>query len=78
MAFGENQGRLDLTARFLLPRRSGFFGVEPVAAIGALTFEGYTGRFRLFRDERGEINVHRNPGRSLVPGELGSPSRGKA
>lgn len=49
MAFLENQGRLDLNARFLLPRRSIsiFFGVEPVGYIGVLTFDGYTGRFRL-------------------------------
>jgi hypothetical protein len=72
MAFLENQGRSDLNARFLLPRRSIFFRVEPVRDIGALTFEGYTGRFHLLRDERGEINVHRNSGQRLVLGELGA------
>ena len=61
MAFLENQGRLDLNARFLLPYRSGFFGIEPVSDIGVLTFEGYTGRLRLLRDERREINVTVTP-----------------
>ena len=36
MAFLENQGRLDLNARFLLPRCSGFCGAGPVEDIGAL------------------------------------------
>lgn len=57
MTFLENQGRVVLTPGSSFLPQSSFFRVEPVGDIGVLTFEGYTGRFRLLRDERGEINV---------------------
>ena len=64
--FLENQGRLYLNARFLLPSRSGIFRVEPIGDIGMLTFEGYTGRLRLLRDKRRENNVTVTPGPMLL------------
>ena len=47
----ENQGRGALTPGSSFLYRSGFFGIEPVGKVGVLTFEGYTGRLRLLRDE---------------------------
>src|SRR5215468_6093113 len=61
IAFLENQGSSALTPGSSFLYRSGFFRIEPVGHVGVLTFEGYTGRLRLLRDERGEIYVTVTP-----------------
>src|SRR5215831_17901384 len=61
ITFLENQGSSALTPGSSFLYRSGFFGIEPVRYVGVLTFEGYTGRLRLLRDERGEIYVTVTP-----------------